>query len=328
MFDHDLRYIVADGAGLAQVGLESSELVGRTVHELFPEEVVDVLEPLYRSALAGDERAETLIFANHDRRLRAVPIVDEHGRVEAGMVITQDITEQRRLEDALARSEQQRRMVQAEMLRAEAEERTRIAAELHDDSVQVLASSLITLDRLIFRLKDADDHGHAMAQQTRELLEEATNRTRRLMFELRPALLEANGVGAAVRAVTEDAAAEAGFEASFDISLDRYDDATEQLLYRTVVEALSNVRKHAGASCFSVTLQERDGFIEGQLRDDGAGFDVRRALDRERMRLHLGLDTMIERARLAGGELSIDSVPGVGTTVRFWLPARERDEVA
>ena len=61
--------------------------------------------------------------------------------------------------------------------------------------------------------------------------------------------------------------------------------------------------------------------LVGSVADDGQGFDVNRALDRHRTRLHLGLDATIERIRLAGGDIEIDSAPGEGTRLRFRLPA-------
>jgi signal transduction histidine kinase len=69
-----------------------------------------------------------------------------------------------------------------------------------------------------------------------------------------------------------------------------------------------------------VRLWTRDGWLHGQIADDGRGFDVERALDRRGMRLHIGLDSMRERVRLAGGEVTITSAPGQGARVDFAVP--------
>src|SRR4029078_8238188 len=84
----------------------------------------------------------------------------------------------------------------------------------------------------------------------------------------------------------------------------------ETLVYRIVREAVANVRRHARARRLEVTLLHVDGQLLGTVADDGLGFDVHLALDRHRTRLHLGLDATIERIRLAGGDIEIDSAPG------------------
>jgi len=103
-------------------------------------------------------------------------------------------------------------------------------------------------------------------------------------------------------------------------NIERYPFAIEELVYRTVQEALSNVRKHARASKVTIALQKRNGSLTGWVRDDGRGFDLERALDRRRMRMHVGLDAMRERVHLAGGRLDIRSETAAGTSVEFAVP--------
>ena len=105
-----------------------------------------------------------------------------------------------------------------------------------------------------------------------------------MTFELRPPLLEAHGLQAAVRDLADEAAREGGFHVDLHTTVDRYPFAIEDLVYRTVQEALSNVRKHARASKVAIALHERQGNLTGWVRDDGRGFDLERALDRRRMR--------------------------------------------
>ena len=103
----------------------------------------------------------------------------------------------------------------------------------------------------------------------------------------------------------------------------RYSEAFETLVYRIVREGVANVRRHARAHRLEVTLVHEGGALRGTISDDGRGFDVHRALDRHRTRMHLGLDATIERIRLAGGEIEIDSTPGEGTRIEFRLPGAE-----
>jgi signal transduction histidine kinase len=224
-------------------------------------------------------------------------------------------------QEALDESEQRRRQVLGAMLRAEEEERARIAADLHDDTVQVITATLLSLDRV----SSAIDQGRldriaSAAAASRRTLSTAVERTRRLMFELRPPLLEANGLADAVRDLVGAAAEEGELEVEVVTRVGRHAQPLEALAYRTIREAISNVRKHAHARHLRVLVCERDGALEGLVEDDGRGFDLERALDRGAVRMHLGLGFMIERVHLAGGELDVDTAPGRATRVSFRLP--------
>jgi signal transduction histidine kinase len=234
------------------------------------------------------------------------------------------LRESEQLRVALVDAEEQRRMVLNQMLRAEADERARIAEELHDDTVQVLTATLFSLDRerLAGARGDADAAAEA-AGKARDTLALALERTRRLMFELRPPLLEAHGLDHAVRDLVSHANVELGLEVDVQVEVPRYDEAFETLVYRIVREAVANVRRHARARRLEVSLLQADGELRGRVADDGRGFDVHRALDRHRAGLHLGLDATIERVRLAGGTIEIESAPGEGTRIAFRLPAAE-----
>ena len=234
------------------------------------------------------------------------------------------LRESEQLRAALEDAEEQRRMVLNQMLRAEADERARIAEELHDDTVQVLTATLLSLDRQ--RLSDErgkPEEAADAALRARHTLALALERTRRLMFELRPPLLEAHGLAPAVRDLVEHANHELGLETAVEVEVPRYAGDFETLVYRIVREAVANVRRHARAHRLEVTLVHADGELVGTVMDDGRGFDVHRALDRHRTRLHLGLDATIERIRLAGGDIEIDSAPGEGTRLSFRIPAVE-----
>jgi two-component system sensor histidine kinase DegS len=159
--------------------------------------------------------------------------------------------------------------------------------------------------------------------ESRAMLARAMERTRHLMFELRPALLEAYGLKSAIEELATEAGNAAGFAVDTRIEVGRYSQVTEDLAYRTVREAIANARKHATASRLSVMLAEHRGGIAGTVRDDGYGFETGSALDR-RMGLHIGLDTMTERIRLVDGTIAVRSEPGGGTEVEFWIPATPR----
>ena len=221
----------------------------------------------------------------------------------------------RALEQLVHRSEAERRQVVSRLLRAEQQERRRIASELHDDTVQVLAASLLALDRLV-GCTDADAI-RGVAESTRRTLAAATDRTRRLMFELRPP----QGLARAVRELASQAGREADLDVDVTVPSEPLPFMVEEVAYRTVREAVANVRRHARAHRLEIQIAAADGTLRGSVRDDGRGFDPARIGRRAHgVRLHLGIETLLERAELAGGRATVDSEPGQGTEVTFELP--------
>jgi signal transduction histidine kinase len=221
----------------------------------------------------------------------------------------------RALEQLVHRSEAERRQVVSRLLRAEQQEQRRIALELHDDTVQVLAASLLALDRLVGC--DNPDAIRGVAESTRRTLAAATDRTRRLMFELRPP----QGLARAVRELASQAGREADLEVEVTVPSDPLPFMVEEVAYRTVREAVSNVRRHARARRLEIQIAATGGMLRGSIRDDGRGFDPSRVGRRSHgVRLHLGIETLLERAELAGGTATVDSKPGQGTAVTFELP--------
>ena len=222
---------------------------------------------------------------------------------------------------ALDRSADQRRKAQAALVMSADRERTRIATDLHDDTVQVMTATLLSLDRLVRSTREIGRADlTAQAQAARDTLSLAIDRTRSLMFELRPPLLESSGLAVAISELVRVLSAEEGFEGTTECQVGRLPEIVESLAYRTLAELLSNVRRHARATRLHVSLAIEDGMLLGAVSDDGTGFDVRVALDRRTAPMHLGLDSTAERLRLSGGDLEIESELGSGTIVRMTIP--------
>jgi signal transduction histidine kinase len=218
-------------------------------------------------------------------------------------------------------SEERRRYVLGALLRAEEEAKARLASDLHDDTIQVMVAAQMAVERLERALARGEEErtGQAVAA-ARETLQEATERARHLMFQLRPAVLAEHGLGAAAQALLEDAASVSGFRFELTARVGRYPRPLENLCYRVLQEAIANVRKHARAATVKVTLVEERGEIACEVADDGVGFDLATALDRNRMRVHLGLESIRERVAVAGGTLDIRTAPGEGSSFTFTFP--------
>jgi signal transduction histidine kinase len=193
--------------------------------------------------------------------------------------------------------------------------RKRFASELHDDALQKLTAVELQLERLTA----PDNQSEAVINEVQGLLAQTEDALRRLLFEVRPPSLEIPGAfEETVRDRVTMLRSLTGIEAEVD--LDISDDLSyefKSMVYRQVTEALSNVEKHAAATRVQVTLKMVDGAVHGLVVDDGRGFVVS---ERDHLPGHLGLLALNERALLSGGWTKIESEPGIGTRVEFWMP--------
>ena len=259
---------------------------------------------LLKGRVTGDLVARAVQYAIERERLL---VAERESRRDAEAARDDALQTQRALET----SEKRRRALLGSMLRAEEAERQRIAVELHDDTIQVMVAALVGMDACQATI-DRDDPGGALESmaRARATLAEAVDRVRRMSFELRPPLLDAQGLGSAASDLVDEVAAECALETQVDVSLRRYAPEIEILAYRTLRELIANVRKHARANRLELRMHEQATAIVCVLTDDGVGFDSRRfelPAGRRGMRLHLGLDATIERVRIAGGTFAIDS---------------------
>ena len=218
----------------------------------------------------------------------------------------------------LRRVDRERRQLLSRVVTAQEEERREIASDIHDDPVQKLTAASVRLDIV------EGDHPELGRDPTfrkaQDTIGRAIESLRHLMFELRPYVLDRDGLVAALRLVLNaEAKRVEGCAYHLDAQVVSEPDAeTRVVLYRIALEALANVRKHARASRVEVAVWEREGGYLLRLADDGAGFDaITRGESREG---HLGLTSMRERAELASGWFRLESAPGTGTTVEVWLP--------
>jgi signal transduction histidine kinase len=220
-------------------------------------------------------------------------------------------------EDIERRQVEQARLL-SQLVAVEEETRRRIAADIHDDTAQAVAAAGLRLDALIGDLHDPV--ARRTAAEVRQALGEANRRLRRLLFELRPPALDRAGLGPALDLFLTDAFGHDGFDWRVEDRLDgEPSPETRAVLYRVALEALTNVRKHADATVVHVLLERRGAGVAVRVRDDGRGFDLPSPEDAPDHG-HIGLLSMRERAEAAGGRFALESAPGEGTLVDFWMP--------
>jgi signal transduction histidine kinase len=224
--------------------------------------------------------------------------------------------------ETLRRTNVERRRLITSLSHAQEKERGRIAADIHDDSIQAITAvgmRLVMLRRLV-----SDPQHLSMLTELEGTVVTSIARLRHLLFELRPPALDREGLAPALQMNLEEMSREIGV--TFQLS-NRFGaeppPETRTILYRIALEALSNVRKHAAAGSIDVILEEIDHGYLVRIRDDGSGFVMDPHSDP--MPGHIGLTAMRERAELAGGWWRAASSPRTGTTVEFWLPAPTSD---
>jgi PAS domain S-box-containing protein len=335
VMDHRGLIVEFNPAAEATFGYRRDEILGRLVADLMPVKY----RAAHRAGLARFlESGEARVLG---RRMEVSALRADGTEFPVELTVTRvegkepamftaslrDITERVRAEEevreSLARlraTDEQRRRLLERVVAAQEEERRRIAADIHDDSVQVMSAVGIRLESLQRMVED--ERVHEAVEQLQRTVGEAVDRLRQLMFELRPAALDREGFVPALRTYLDRVRSESGLSCSLHNNLvAEPPESTRLALYRIVQEAVTNVRKHAHASELTVFLDPRDGGTLVRVVDDGRGFDSRNGIVSRPG--HLGVSAMREQAEMARGRFSLRSRPGGGTTVEVWVPARE-----
>jgi signal transduction histidine kinase len=212
----------------------------------------------------------------------------------------------------------------AQVTAAQEEERQRIARELHDGVGPALASLNL---RLRTAAKSAQPNP-AAAEELKELadLTQANIQDiRRLIYDLRPAVLDELGLVAALREYVQRYEQEQGLQVKLSLpeGKERLPAPLETTLFRVIQEALTNAARHAKARHVEIALDWGAAQVTLRIADDGQGFDQRAADARAKGGQHLGLWSMRERIEQLGGRLDIQSHPGASTTIQATIPLAE-----
>jgi two-component system NarL family sensor kinase len=210
------------------------------------------------------------------------------------------------------------RLAEDAMGLARAEERARLAREIHDTLAQGLTAIALNIEGAMHRLETNPDQARERLERALAMARENLEDARRSVLDLRGAAqLEgkplAEALAGLARAFTSDTGIPATVQAS---NLDGLPLRTESELFRIAQEALTNVRKHARAHSVEIALRRRGTTLTLSVRDDGRGFSVTRGAQGDGQ----GVVGMRERARLLGGRLQISSAPGQGTRVTARVP--------
>jgi PAS domain S-box-containing protein len=311
LLDRDGQVLLANPAMHALFGYASDSLAGRTFASL-----TALPAPAFARLLAGVLKdldageAPQLEFegqrADGGRLVASCIFAAIHIRGEPRIVaVLSDITERKHLE--------------REVLQVATREQQRIGSDLHDGVGQQLTGIALLLKGLVPRLsrvRPSDLRGDV--EQIVALVNDAIDSTRALARGLSPVPAADDGLALALEALASQTFQRHRVEVVLDNTLPEdqsFDDNTATHLYRIAQEALGNALRHGQPRRIRLMLRPEGGQIELVVRDDGIGFD-RRAIQPS----GLGLKIMRFRAQMIGGDLTVESAPGAGTTIRCHFP--------
>lgn len=246
---------------------------------------------------------------------------------EMGRRIQSEEAENRGLSEDLRRQGVQRQELLKRLIMAQEQERQRVARDLHDDLGQDLAGLAVHLEAVERLWADQPDRAHAQLRQIRALIAQITQRAYDLILALRPSALDDLGLAPALRTHAERTLkdTEVKFELESRDLPGRLPPEVETALFRTFQEALNNVVRHAEAHRVRMSLAARNGAFEGEITDDGRGFDPLEVQANGHGPRGLGLLGMHERVAQCGGTLEILSGPAAGTRIRIRIPLADAE---
>jgi PAS domain S-box-containing protein len=274
---------------------------------------------LLKQAEKTKGRVETLAAANRELQRE----VTRRQVVEAAL--KQSERDQRKLLEQSRSMQEQLRRLSHQALQAQEDERKRISRELHDEITQTLVSISVHLETLARQATVNPVGLKNKIARTRRLVEESVNIVHQFARELRPMALDDLGLIAALRSFMKDFMRRTGVRAHFSTfrGVELLSSTRRTALYRVVHSALTNVAQHAKADRVRVSIRSLGNVVLLEIKDNGTAFDVDRLLQVNRNR-HLGLLGMRERVEMVGGQLTIESTPGQGTTIRAEIPFGNR----
>ncbi|HEY3310543.1 MAG TPA: histidine kinase [Anaerolineales bacterium] len=225
------------------------------------------------------------------------------------------------LQIKLAEKEAARQVLLESLVRAQEEERARLARELHDGAGQTLTSLLVRLKTL--ERKSGADGLKPELSNMQDIVSETIEQVRELAYHLRPAALDDFGLEQALETLVQEIMDSSGLQIERDFDTEQLElpAESEVVLYRIAQEGLTNIIRHSKARQVKLSLHPSKNGVRMCIEDDGVGFDPARFSPGNGQR-HLGLIGMRERAEILGGSLEVYTAPGKGTTVEVFVPVR------
>lgn len=233
-----------------------------------------------------------------------------------------DISDRKEAEQELKASHEKLHLLSEHLESAREEERKRIARDLHDDTGQLLASLSAHLGAVTGLLPPDATKARAALNNAQTITGNVIDQLQKLIYELRPLLLDDLGLVAAVRWLADNSLKKAGVDVTFKVkgTSRRLGLQTETTVFRVVQEAVNNIIRHARATDVGIDLYFKKNSVKVSIEDNGTGFDLEKATSSKGGMRGFGLMGMRERVELARGTFSLTTQPGQGTRIIFEIP--------
>ena len=319
---HDMKgvYVSVNRAAEKLSGYRRHEIIGKHFSQFMTPEYARQVQRQLQKKLdsAGETTYEIEMITKKGKHVPveiSSRLILEQGLPAGVQGCVRDISERKKAQEA-ARNYSRR------LIDAQESERRRISRELHDQVGQILTAVKMNLHAL--RQTCAQPETLSSIDDNLRVIDEAVDQVRDLSVDLRPLLLDDFGLVVALRWYLERQTKNIGIPAKFiSGSLDEYDRFSSELetaCFRIVQEGVTNIVRHARASRISIRLERVVSDLLLLITDDGAGFDARLLRSGTAGIATLGLRGMEERAQAAGGTITIDSAPALGTEICVRLP--------
>jgi PAS domain S-box-containing protein len=299
--------------------LTPQDVIGTPIYDFVPGEFHKVMEDCFRRVFAtgrpDDYEVAYITQVGEVRHFntRVGPLKDVREHVVALTLCARDITEEKRARDKLKANEQWLR----QLLNLQERERKLLAHEIHDGFVQDVIGGKMMLDGVRHHMQSKDGLTLDELSKVSDLLSDAIAEARRMISELRPMIIDEQGIVEAIKFLiaAKEQTGNLTVDFTHEVRFDRIDAMLEGALFRIVQEALTNVQRHGQTNHAWIKLTQEDAKLRLEICDHGAGFDPDDVPpDR------FGLLGIRERARLFGGSAVIRSSLGSGTTLLVKVP--------
>lgn len=311
---------------LENSGYTQDEIIGHSPAEFLAKPSIETFNmQIARRKKGLDDSYEIEVKAKNGQRalllVSAARLHDEGGHFKGSIVVLTDITERRRFEEELNRSHEDLRRLSRHMNSVREKESKRISHEIHDILGHALTALRMEVYWLSNKLANTQQEQLRVINRTKFMsahIDQTIKKVQKIASELRPEVLDDLGLISAIEWQAHDFQDRTQIKCrthldSFDVELD---PECTTAIFRIFQEALTNVARHADATCVGVSLKENKKRLELKISDNGKGIAEKDILSPD----SLGLIGMRERIRPFDGEINIRGVPDRGTTLSITIP--------
>jgi two-component system sensor histidine kinase UhpB len=320
----ECRYIAVNKPFANACGMEPEELTGRSDQDIWPRKHADKCRSDDLKVMkAGISMRFDDPFTDKNGRTIWIesiktPVFNDRGEVIGTTGIARDVTERKKIEEKLQRSQEQLRNLYAHLHALHEQERSRISRDINEELNQILSVFKFDLNWIDIRLQKNQQALKKKIKSMSDMITSVIEWIRRLSQELRPSLLDHLGIIPAIEWELAEFENRTGIVCSLkaaptDIKLN---EKTSTLLFRILQEALSNIKEHSQASKSAIRLERKNGWIKLEIKDNGIGIANEKLSDSG----SIGLSGIQELIRPLKGNVEIRGSLNKGTTLTVKLP--------